>query len=172
MDAVARAHDAQSARDRSVRTRGPRRARSLSCEDDRARPQYCVATADVSGHLIGPGTCQITCSSTKDALVGRPSETRPRSDGTRSRSDARHSPSHLLGRSERPHRRNLAKADSVEHRTKACTSRGIGPIVQHESAPPAQYRAGALTATTEYDLIEYAGFPAKCCVFDNTLRRN
>ena len=28
------------------------------------------------------------------------------------------------------------------------------------------------TATTEYDLIEYAGFPAKCCVFDNTLRRN
>src|SRR6476620_6889304 len=55
IDALARAHDAQSARDRSVRTRGPRRARRLSCEDGRARPQYCVATADVSGHLMRAG---------------------------------------------------------------------------------------------------------------------
>jgi pimeloyl-ACP methyl ester carboxylesterase len=35
-----------------VQTRRPRRARSLSCEDDRARPQYCAATADAIGEDI------------------------------------------------------------------------------------------------------------------------
>jgi hypothetical protein len=100
-----RAHDARGAHLIVVRTHRPRRARSLSCEDDRARPQYYAATTDVSGHLMRPGTCQITCISIKDARVARSPERNASAMTVRGRVRMLATHHYTLGRSDRPHRR-------------------------------------------------------------------
>jgi hypothetical protein len=63
-----------------------------------------AATTDVSGHLMRPGTCQITCTSIKDARVARSPERNASAMTVRGRVRMLATHHYTLGRSDRPHR--------------------------------------------------------------------